>query len=135
MRKLIVKLFALSYVFKVFGKEIYVPRAATPITGSLALSMLGAMLENKLIYSTGLILTLITVFIGFVYFRLGNNSIEWNELDKVQKRLYFKLPFVFLSSEETKEGALLDTQKIHNGLLALILNLIFWLTPFLTILI
>ncbi|MCG8208249.1 hypothetical protein [Tenacibaculum finnmarkense] len=126
LRKLIVKHFALSYITKIFGKEIYMLRGATPLSVSFSLVMIGAILDNDYLYYTAFTAFIVFVYIGFIYFRSSKNSVKWEELDDVQKRIYYNIGIGFIDMLKSKEGYSLDNQKVHNSPIFLIINIVFW---------
>ncbi|SOU87854.1 hypothetical protein [Tenacibaculum dicentrarchi] len=128
-RKLIVKYFALSYITKIFGKEIYMLRGATPLSIFLSLSAIGGILEIDYLLYIGLFLFGVSVYFGFIYFRNSKNSIKWKELDDVQKRIYYNIGIGFIDMLKSKEGYSLDNQKVHNSPIFLIINIVFLAAP------
>ncbi|MCG8805892.1 hypothetical protein G1K75_09510 [Tenacibaculum finnmarkense] len=129
LRKLIVKYFALSYITKIFGKEIYMLRGATPLSIFLSLSAIGGILEIDYLLYIGLFLFGVSVYFGFIYFRNSKNSIKWKELDDVQKRIYYNIGIGFIDMLKSKEGYSLDNQKVHNSPIFLIINIVFLAAP------
>ncbi|MBE7660702.1 hypothetical protein [Tenacibaculum finnmarkense] len=126
LRKLIVKYFALSYITKIFGKEIYMLRGATPLSVSFSLVMIGAILDNDYLYYTAFAAFIVFVYIGFIYFRSSKNSVKWDELDDVQKRIFYNIGIGFIDMLKSKEGYSLDNQKVHNSPIFLIINIFFF---------
>ncbi|ALU75264.1 hypothetical protein AUW17_08315 [Tenacibaculum dicentrarchi] len=126
LRKLIVKYFALSYITKIFGKEIYMLRGATPLSISFSLVMIGAFFDNDHLYYTAFTAFIVFVYIGFIYFRSSKNSVKWKELDSVQKRIFYNITPVFLDEDKRIEGTILNDRKVHNSPIYLIINIVFW---------
>ncbi|MBE7690694.1 hypothetical protein [Tenacibaculum piscium] len=134
-RKLIVKHFALGYLTKIFGKEIYMLRGATPLSIFLSLSAIGGILEIDYLLYIGLFFFGVSVYFGFIYFRNSKNSVKWNELDNVQKRIYYNIGTGFIDMLKSNEGYSLDNQKVCSSPIYLIINFICWIAPPITIMI
>jgi hypothetical protein len=88
MRKFIIKHFALNYIFKAFGRIVDFPRAANIIWTLFLLNGVVSILTKTYPIETWygivlLILLLISIFFGFVYFRIY--PAKWHELDIHQK--------------------------------------------------
>jgi len=120
MRKLIVKYFALDYICRVFGKSVNFVRAANVIFPLMCLSGILMMANAGIIFTMSLILTLLSLFLGFVYFRIS--PIKWEELDKNQKwqfgkfHIYQSLDFDHKKEWETINKEILETEnnKFYN---------------------
>lgn len=83
MRQLIVKYFALDYVFKAFGMSLTVTRSSVFIYPLMAITgLLWVSEQNIFLVLFSAILTLICLFLGFVYFDF--NPVKFKELDKLQ---------------------------------------------------
>lgn len=91
MRRLIVKLFALYYSFKIFKTTVSMPRASTIIyplfliTGIVLAFFTPDYPRPTLLLWFLYFLDAVAVFFGFVYFRI--KPIKWEELDDKQKYL------------------------------------------------
>lgn len=89
MRKLIVRLFALDYMYNIFGLRLNAPRAGTIIFPLFVITgILLAFFTPDYPTPTNLlwfvyVLDVLAVFFGFVYFRFY--PIKWEELDNSQK--------------------------------------------------
>jgi hypothetical protein len=148
MRKIIVKLFALDYICRAFGKTVNFVRAANIIfplmciTGTI--TVLGGYAFESILGIVCLSLLLVSIFFGFVYFRL--KPIKWEELDKSQKWQYGRGVLtqgdrlgISITPEQRKEWDTLDEeiQDIENkkfyNLKALLVNIVVIIVVFITI--
>ena len=89
MRELIVKYFALDYVFKAFGMSLTVTRSSTfiyPLFAITGISWVGDF--NMYITVLFALLTLICLFFGFVYFQIF--PVQYKELDYLQKYAFIE---------------------------------------------
>ncbi|WP_233898141.1 hypothetical protein [Tenacibaculum piscium] len=128
-RKLIVKHFALGYLTKIFGKEIYMLRGATPLCIFYSLSAIGGILEIDYLLYIGLFFFGLSVYFGFIYFRNSKNSVKWNELDDVQKRIYYNIGAGFMNYSKRHEASILNAKKVCSSPIYLIINFICWIAP------
>lgn len=90
MRKLIIKYFALSYIFTYKNKMYSYVRASTPITIAFCIMVSLVSDSDYPILSgndfVGLGLLIIALFFGFVYF--SHFPVKYNELDESQRWQY-----------------------------------------------
>ena len=106
MRKWLVKNFVLDYMFTVFGTTYNAPRASRiifpifVITGILVATNPNWPNPTILIWFMYLVTT-ISLFFGFIYFRIY--PINWEELDDFQKFQYGFFKGETLSSEQFLE--------------------------------
>lgn len=123
MRKLIVHLFALDYVCRVFGKTIRFVRPANVIFPLMCLAGSTVAISDSYIYETtlGLVLIpilLIAIFFGFMYFQVFGYA-KWEEMTESQKYQYglalFSMPqHEPLTVEQNMEWLELSTK--HNDI-------------------
>lgn len=122
MRKILIKYFALSYSFKTNNKTWSLLRAAVPISILMSVSIILGMLRYSDILTSSLlmisvnILLLISLFIGFIYFKLNSTKpIEYEELDGVQKLTFSKLPNYKLQKYQQIEVKKLEQKGGYNN--------------------
>lgn len=89
MRKLILRLFALNYSFRLFGKDFNQLRASTIIFPLFILEMISFWYNIEVLKIVFAIPLILSVFFGFVYFEVRPiETHEFNLLDKSQQNQY-----------------------------------------------
>ena len=147
MRSIIVKLFALDYICRAFGKTVNFVRVANVIFPLMCITGVLTVLQGYAFESVlGIVclaLLSVSIFFGFVYFRL--KPIKWEELDDSQKWQFGRGVLtqgdrldISLTPDQRKEWDKLDeeiqsieTKKFHN-LKALLVNVIVFITVIIT---
>lgn len=128
MRKLIIKYFALNYIFTYKNKLYSYVRASTPITIAFCTMVLLVsdadypILSGNDFISLGLLIT--ALFFGFVYF--SHFPVKYNELDESQKWQYGNyVQKEEMSQREYMEWLIIDAkQKNQKQTLPLAINII-----------
>lgn len=126
MRKIIVKTFALNYLIKINSSDVTFTRSSTPISFFLSVVIGSLMLGYNVISIIASVFLVVSLFFGFIYFKLPGKFVKWEELSKVQRVIYVKAKNFQVENEKIEEYFKYKDKR--NNLIPILLNIISFLS-------